>query len=218
MANDKAVKRSVLRVLGLSIITSGLYTFYWFYVTKNQLKQELKTNDNVGLQTVGLLVPILNAFIIYWLFRDFNQARASKKLETFPAGWYVGIPYILSGVAVVLLIGSILSTLGSVLDSDASGAATSAGVGVLGILLILAAGISYYVFWGVAISKLNQYWDKVGGTAAKFARGEIAVIVIGLIIGGYNATADRSTTDDSYDQEQLENQLQDALKDYDTTN
>ena len=57
------MKRSVLRVIGLLIITSGIYLFYWFFVTKNQLKRELKNDQHVGWQTVGLIVPILSGIL-----------------------------------------------------------------------------------------------------------------------------------------------------------
>jgi hypothetical protein len=36
---------------------------------------ELGTYDNVTAQTWGLLVPILNYFIIYWLLRDIAEMR-----------------------------------------------------------------------------------------------------------------------------------------------
>ncbi|HEY8108653.1 MAG TPA: DUF4234 domain-containing protein [Patescibacteria group bacterium] len=214
MAQDKAVKRSVLRTLGLTIITSGLYMFYWFYVTKNQLKQELKTDDNVGLQTVGLIVPILNAFIVYWLYRDINKARDSKKLETFPAGWYVGVPYILIAIAFAIGFGSFFSFIGSVVGNDTGGAVAATGGLVLALLFAFAGGISHYVFWGLAVSKLNQYWDKVGRTTAKFSTGEIVIVVLGLVLGYFNATMDRTANTTESDQ-QLE-QLQQELDKYDT--
>lgn len=224
MAETKAVKRSVLRVLGLSLITSGLYTFYWFYVTKKQLKEQLNTDDNVGLQTVGLIVPILNAFILYWLYRDINTARSGKSLPAFPAGWYVAIPYILIGAALVVGFGAFVSLLGGI-GSAIEGDSTSTGLlggGAVGgfllfALLIFAGGVSQYVFWGVAISKLNEFWDKVGATNARFSTGEIVVVAVGVLLSILNVTADRP--DDTYDtnNQELED-LQKELDKYDTTN
>ncbi len=210
MVDTKAVKRSVLRVLGLTIVTSGLYLFYWFYVTKGRLKSELKTDDNVGLQTVGLIVPILNAFILYWLYRDINQARSGKQLETFPAGWYVAIPYILIAAAMVVGFGAFVSLLGGIgaaLDNDATSSGLLGGGAIGGLLLFLllalAAGVSQYVFLGLAVKKLNEYWDKVGGTEAPFGKGEIAVIIVGVLLLVLNVTSDRNTTNDDYDLDTL---------------
>ena len=68
-----AVKRSVVRVVLL--LFGGTYIFYWFYKTRPKVTAELGTHDNVTGQTWGLLVPILNWFIIYWLLRDIAEVR-----------------------------------------------------------------------------------------------------------------------------------------------
>jgi hypothetical protein len=68
-----AVKRSVVRVVLL--LFGGTYIFYWFYNTRPKVTAELGTHDNLTAQTWGLLVPILNWFIIYWLLRDIAEVR-----------------------------------------------------------------------------------------------------------------------------------------------
>jgi hypothetical protein len=68
-----AVKRGIVRVVLL--IFGGTYLFYWFHQTRPKVTAELGTYDNVTGQTWGLLVPILNWFIIYWLLRDIAEAR-----------------------------------------------------------------------------------------------------------------------------------------------
>lgn len=186
------IKRSVLRVLGLSLITSGIYNFYWFFVTKNQLKRELKNDQHIGWQTVGLIVPVLNVFILYWLYRDINRARATQKLPVFAAVWYVLIPIILIILAFVIGAGAIVSIIGAIgsaanSQNDAALGLVGAGVitGIFAILILAVAGILQYVFIGLAISKLNQFWDKrTSGKAeaAGWGKGEIAVIIVGVLV------------------------------------
>lgn len=89
--NNLAVKRSVARVVLLSILTMGLYGLYWFYATRVQMTKELGTEDNAGWQTVGLIVPILNWFIIYWLWRDIDKAQKKAGLDGFSAGGFLGV-------------------------------------------------------------------------------------------------------------------------------
>lgn len=203
------VKRSVLRVIGLTIVTSGLYFFYWFFVTKNQLKRELKNEQHVGWQTAGLFVPILNLFILYWLYRDVNEARATQKQPPFAAVWYVLIPFILIALAFIIGIGAILSIIGAIASeiSDQSASTGLAGAGVLGglfaLLLLFTGGVLHYVFLGLAVKNLNEYWDKrSGGKAqeAKFRGGEVTIIIVGvlLMILNYsgNYTRDQDTTED----------------------
>jgi hypothetical protein len=190
------IKRSVLRVIGLMIITSGLYLFYWFFVTKNQLKRELKNEQHVGWQTLGLLVPILNAFVLYWLYRDINRSRDTQKLPEFPAVWYVIIPIILICIAFLIGAGAIISIIGAIgsaanNQNDAALGLVGAGVitGLFALLLLVVAGILQYVFIGLSVSKLNEFWDKrTGGKAeaAGWGKGEIAVIVVGVLLNVLN--------------------------------
>ena len=68
-----AVKRGIVRVV--VFLFGGTYLFWWFYKTRPKVTAELGTYDNVTAQTWGLLVPILNYFILYWLLRDIAELR-----------------------------------------------------------------------------------------------------------------------------------------------
>ncbi len=192
-----AQKRSVIRVVGLHLVTSGLYGFYWFYAAREKLKGILQADDNVGLQTVGLIVPVLQAFIIYWLFRDINKARQQVSLPTFPAGWYVVLPYILFAAAAVIGIGALISLIGGIASLSTGGdtgvsnaAAVGGGIGLLfALLLYFAAAITGIVFYCLAISKYNEYWDTISkgkASEARFGQGEIIIIVIGIVLFALN--------------------------------
>jgi len=85
---DMAVRRSYLRVVGFSALSLGLYTIYWFYVTRKQLSRELGTNDRAGLQTAGNFVPILNYFGAHWLWRDISLLRQRIGLPGFDVAPY----------------------------------------------------------------------------------------------------------------------------------
>lgn len=194
------VKRSVLRVVGLEIVTLGLYYYYWFYVTRQHLKEELGSDDNVGLQTLGLIVPILQAFILYWLYRDISKLREQQNLQPFSAVLYIALPYglIFGGVAILLL--TFLGFLGAAANGHKDSAAAILAAGgiafLLFIILLVAGGICQLVFYCLAISKLNEYWDVKAKGAAKeagFGRGEIIVIVIGLILLVLNIITPRHT-------------------------
>jgi hypothetical protein len=81
-AQGWAVKRSVVRVVLLSFGVT--YLFYWFHKTRPKVTAELGTYDNVTGQTWGLLVPILNYFILYWLLRDIAQMRLRLGMRAEP--------------------------------------------------------------------------------------------------------------------------------------
>ncbi|MEX1113118.1 MAG: DUF4234 domain-containing protein [Patescibacteria group bacterium] len=179
--NGPAVKRSVLRVLGLSVITFGLYNLYWFYVTRKAVDEELGAERSlkqtpglqlfgpIGLGIVGALlsiiligIPILIAaavlgvVVIYYLFKDISTVRTKAGLPGFPAVWYVLGP-IIAGIVLAF-------------------------VPPLGLLASLAG----FVIYGIVVNKLNEYWDKkTGGTAtgAQFTGGEAGVVVAGVVLG-----------------------------------
>ncbi|MEX2043604.1 MAG: DUF4234 domain-containing protein [Patescibacteria group bacterium] len=170
-----AVKRSVLRVIGFDIITSGLYAFYWFYVTRQKLDSELGEKRwikqspaaqlfgplalavaGIPLSLIVIGIPLLIAaavlgfLIVYGMYRDIALLHKEQGLGGFPAVWFVLAPVILGIIPIVNFVSGIVSL----------------------------------VLWGVAVGKLNEYWDKkTGGKAleAKYGSGEIAVIVIGVL-------------------------------------
>jgi hypothetical protein len=81
-AQGWAVKRGIVRVVLLSFGVT--YIFYWFHKTRQKVTAELGTHDNVTGQTWGLIVPILNYFILYWLLRDIAEARRRVGLRADP--------------------------------------------------------------------------------------------------------------------------------------
>lgn len=92
-ANESwAVKRSLGRCWGFSILSFGLWTYFWFHNYRKLLDGELgQGRDDALLHTFGLLVPILNFFIIYWFWRDLDILRRRAGLSEFPvAGFLVG--------------------------------------------------------------------------------------------------------------------------------
>lgn len=80
-----AVKRSLGRVWGYSVASFGIYPYAWFHTHRRLLDGELGlSRDDATLHTLGLLVPILNLFVIHWLWRDLNALRERFGLPPFP--------------------------------------------------------------------------------------------------------------------------------------
>ena len=66
--NLYAVKYSLGRAWGYSALSIGMWTGYWFYVTRKLFDGEIAAGrDDALLHTHGLYVPVLNVFILYWL-------------------------------------------------------------------------------------------------------------------------------------------------------
>ena len=189
--NEVGVKRSVLRVLILSIITFGIYGFFWFYTYRNLVSKHLGTQDNAGLQTVGLIVPILNLFIIYWLWRDIDKLQKKAGLPGFSAGGYLAV------VVAAMLLG---------------------WIPIFGWALVVAEIVIYFL---VLTKLNQYFDKQSGGkaTEAKFTGGEIVVTLIGvglaalLLVTGVIGTL---VGQDQVNEDQQLEQLQDELDKIDT--
>lgn len=164
-------KYSFIRIFALTSV-SMFYPLYWFYVTRRNVSKELGSGDQAGLQTAGLFVPVLYAFIVYWLFRDIAVLRTKAGLPAFSAKTYVLIPLSLFVTSAVLFI------IGAILGEGALAVVLL----VIAILLAFSYIIIAYVTWGLVIQKLNQYWDARGTSAeASFSDGETAVLLAGML-------------------------------------
>jgi hypothetical protein len=139
-----AVKRSVVRVVVLLLVSLGFYLFYWFYKTREKITAELGTQDNVGLQTWGLLVPILNWFILYWLLRDIAEARRRIGLPEDMDPILATVIWLLVGP---VGIGLSQNSLNQYWDTRSNGYATDAKMTAAEI----AVAIVPLVLWGLFI-------------------------------------------------------------------
>ena len=128
MVGELAIKRGVGRVIGFSILSFGIYTYYWFYVTRKQLNSELGSTDDAGLYTAGLLVPILNIIITYWLWRDLNVLR--QRVRGLPEFnvilWLVLSMFV--PFAVLVIYPMVVNRLNEYWDVRTQGAAVTAPV------------------------------------------------------------------------------------------
>jgi hypothetical protein len=68
----------VWKLVLLSLLTLNLYHFYWFYRNWKHIKSHTGADIRPGLRTIGLLVPILNFFLVYDQFEDIHALSTPK--------------------------------------------------------------------------------------------------------------------------------------------
>jgi multisubunit Na+/H+ antiporter MnhG subunit len=154
----KAIKLGILRVIILGLI-SPFYGLYWFYHTRGVVTRELGTNDQVGLQTAGLFVPILNIFIYYWLLRDIDKLNRQIGGQGFPVPpvWMILGPVILAIIPLVNLLAGVLGLVVAILVLmrmnevyDKKGATSKPFSG--GEIAVVVLGIAFYILYFVVIA------------------------------------------------------------------
>jgi hypothetical protein len=119
---EMAIKRSVVRCVACSVASLGVYAFFWFHQYRRRVSAELGRNDDAGLHTAGLLVPFLNYYITYLLWRDIAEARRRVGLSEIPAGAYVAASIVAAPVVCCI----VASRLNEYWDRRTGGVATDA--------------------------------------------------------------------------------------------
>ncbi len=71
------------QLLLLYITTLGLYFFYWFYQTNKLLYGCDKTDNRPLFRTLGLLVPILNIYLVWKLLTDIQKTTQQAGVKNF---------------------------------------------------------------------------------------------------------------------------------------
>ena len=142
-AEAYAVKRGLGRAWGFGALSLGVWTFYWFYSNRKLLDRELAHGrDDALLHTLGLLVPVLNYFVIYWLWRDVDRLRRWIGMPPFQV-----VGYVIGAIFVAPLFYSLaLLRLNEYWDARTGGLATEAPV-TTAEKGFIAAGAALLGFW-----------------------------------------------------------------------
>ena len=154
--NLYAVKYSLGRAWMYSMLSFGLWTAYWFYVTRRLFDGETgRGRDDAILHTLGLYVPVLNVFILYWLYRDLSELRRRLGLSELPVPGYV-----VGGVFVPPVLYSIaLGKVNEFWDARTQGLATEAPTpGVE--KAVIAVGATFWlliVLFGILLALLLAF-------------------------------------------------------------
>ena len=150
--NPYAVKYSLGRAWVYSMLSVGLWTAYWFYVNRKLFDGETaRGRDDAVLHTLGLYVPVLNVFILYWLFRDLSELRRRVGLVELPVPAYVVGGVFLQPILYSIALGKVnefwdVRTQGLATEAPMPGAekaviAVGASFWVLSVLWLILFGL-----------------------------------------------------------------------------
>jgi hypothetical protein len=173
-APDDHLKISVFRVFVLSILSLGLYQYYWFYRTWKELASETDDVHYPLWHALSLAVPV------YGLFRIYAHMALIKGLALKK-----GVVTTLSpGMVVVLVLVSEAVNMATV---NVTGATMLVWLSIIKVTLIVSA-----IVW--AQSALNGYWASSRGTALRATSISVAEVVfafLGLLLWAGTFSPDR---------------------------
>lgn len=87
-------RRSTFQVAVLLFLSSGLYVFWWSYYIRRSAAALLEERDSPVWRSLGLLIPLVNLFLIYELFEKIKVASLRAGLrppQAFPAWGILGV-------------------------------------------------------------------------------------------------------------------------------
>ena len=171
-----AYRISPTRILVMTLLSDGLYLFYWFYITWQQYREHTGNRVFPMWHTLSLIIPV------YGLFRTHAHMRSFKELM-LNAGVLCSIAV---GWAVVLvMVSSVLDNVSLRLNGGFFNfGEVSAGPAFISALLDLA---SIAVVLGLLLhvqQNLNRYWaslDNVTLVDLNVGVGEVILAVIGVL-------------------------------------
>lgn len=153
------------RLILLSVLSSGLYFYYWAYLTWKHLASETGDVHYPVWHTMSFSVPI------YGLFRLHRHVSAIRDLAE-GAGVWTGLG---AGIVVVLF------TIASALDFQAGFRVSNTGV-ILTLAVISVVLTTTIMFRSQR--SLNDYWAKTRGASVRTARmgaGGVVIVIVGML-------------------------------------
>jgi hypothetical protein len=147
--NPYAVKYSLGRAWGFTLLSAGLWLVFWFHRTRSLLDGELaRGRDDALLHSIGLVVPVWNIFVLYWLYRDLDDLRRWNGLP----GLEVPLYAIGGALAPVLTYSIALGKFNELWDRRTQGLAVDAPVsGAEKAVLVVGATLGLLYVGGVIV-------------------------------------------------------------------
>ena len=165
---------SLTRIIALSIVSMGIYWIYWMYRTWKQYR------DHTGDVAYPVWHALTQFVPIYQWFRFYAHIKAYKNLmdeQSVPNSLMLGLIMIITIIA--SLVANALLSAGFGLESVSI--KTELTLDIIGWIATLVTVI--ILCW--VQSNINRYWAGVDhrlAQSARFGKGEILVVVIGVIL------------------------------------
>ena len=165
------------RILLMTLLSGGLYQYYWFYRTWVQYRDHTRTEVFPVWHALSLVVPIYSLFRIYAHMQAFKQLMEDAGLRnTISPRWAV----VAIASSQLLGVASIFAAGG--LSSEAEISRSTVIVQIVFLVITLAIMVSLLLH---VQTNINNYWSSQSGTAAAVMRigmGELVLTAIGVMV------------------------------------
>ncbi|MSQ07329.1 MAG: zinc ribbon domain-containing protein [Dehalococcoidia bacterium] len=181
-ADDSTVLPYILsprRVLVMTVLSYGLYLFYWFYLTWRQHRDHTGGLGFPVWHALTLLLPVYGLFRTHAHIRAFRDLMARAGLPcTLSPGWSVALVMVYSALGWASF--QVSGGFQPLTPAESITSATARNVALIdGISILVVAGLLVSIQ-----SNLNRYWASLTGMRAvspRVAPGEVAFALLGVL-------------------------------------
>jgi hypothetical protein len=153
----------------MSVISYGLYIFYWLYLTWKQYRDHTGEEAFPVWHALTQMVPIYSLFRVHAHMRVYAELMRGERLETtISPGW---------AVVAVLVYGGTMGVTGIM----GEGVLTQGKAFLVMVMDTVAVGVIAWLLLHVQ-TNLNIYWNHRSGgklLSARIGAGEVIIAVIG---------------------------------------
>ena len=165
------------RILLMTLLSGGLYQYYWFYRTWAQYRDHTRSEVFPVWHALSLAVPIYSLFRIYAHMQAFKQLMEDAGLRnTISPRWAV----VAIASSQLLGVTSIFATGGLSSETEISRSTVIVQILFLAITLAIMVWLLLHVQ-----TNINNYWSSQSGAAAadmRIGMGELVLTAIGVMV------------------------------------
>ena len=164
------------RILLMTLVSQGMYLFYWFYLTWKQYKVHTGAEAYPVWHALCLLVPIYRLFVVHAHMRSFKQLMTDANV---PSSINVG------GSVLMVFAVVVLNLVGLFLSGAITGEVPFAGWPPVGTIALSVIAIAITVAMLVHVQgNLNHYWETLNGgplPPTRIGSGEVVFAILGVV-------------------------------------
>ena len=163
---------SVPRIILLSILSGGLYLFWWFYITWKQYRDHTGEKAFPVWHALTLIVPIYSLFRVHAHIRSFKELMTARQVVSSLSPWTaVG----------AIFVSNFLTTIG-ITEGWFGEISKAWAIWFLTQALI----ITIITVWLLAAvqTNINRYWRSVlpRASSCRIGIGEVIFTLVGIVV------------------------------------
>jgi hypothetical protein len=162
------------RVVALTLLSSGLYIFYWMYVTWRQYRDHTGEVAYPVMHALTLMVPVYQFFRLHAHIRVYQELMETR-----------GVPTTLNPLrAVLVYFGVVLLGMASIM-MPTEAPITLARQAAYVVVTLGQASLLAWIMWQ-AQTNINRLWQHRLGMRLGWMRlglAELALVAVGFLLG-----------------------------------